>query len=165
MALILIVLLVSYFNKVKYGKLWGLMGQNVVSLQKSTHFIPMLASPSEPWAPICLDSGSFSEIYNCFQTGYHNLSEAFPIQALFCCGGHSGHIHELYLWKHSLTSEFPEITKHYGPMWWSEVRREHMLRNIKGKKAAFISSYPLDYSHTLIRTEGFFLLLGFGHGV
>lgn len=80
MALILIVLLVSYFNKVKYGKLWGLMGQNVVSLQKSTHFIPMLASPSEPWAPICLDSGSFSEIYNCFQTGYHNLSEAFPIQ-------------------------------------------------------------------------------------
>lgn len=89
----------------------------------------------------------------------------FPFRSLFCCGGHSGHIHELYLWKHSLTSEFPEITKHYGPMWWSEVRRERMLRNIKGKKAAFISSYPLDYSHTLIRTEGFFLLLGFGHGV
>lgn len=83
MALILIVLLVSYFYRVKYGKLWGLMGQKAVSLQKSRYFILMLASPFKPWAPIFLDSGSFSEIFNCFQTGYHNLSEAFPIQATF----------------------------------------------------------------------------------
>lgn len=144
----------------KYGKLPGLMGQNIVSLQKRGYWILTSVSPSKPWAPIFFDTGSSSEICIHFQ----NWSDVvLPTQAT----GHSGAVAGA-----PETAADPPLGKQHenrgvsqdGPLLnvrvWCGRRGlvwERLLRDVERRQGHLHLLLPRGSSHTLIRAEASFL--------